>query len=219
MTGQDVEDAESGADATDGDPAEGSAGADGTGAEGSVDGASDTEADLAERVAESDPEQVATEIHGLRDRIGDLETALAEREDEVADLEDRLKRKQAEFQNYKKRMKKRREQEQERATEDLVTRLFDVRDNLVRALDQDEGADIRGGVETTLSQFDDVLERENVVEIAPEPGTEVDPQRHEVLMRVDSDQPGGTVDALQRPGYEMAGKVLRAAQVTVSDGD
>ena len=220
MTGQDVEDAESGADATDADPAGGSAGADGTGdTEGPVDGASDTEADLAERVAESDPEQVATEIHGLRDRIDDLETALAEREDEVADLEDRLKRKQAEFQNYKKRMKKRREQEQERATEDLVTRLFDVRDNLVRALDQDEGADIRGGVETTLSQFDDVLERENVVEIAPEPGTEVDPQRHEVLMRVDSDQPGGTVDALQRPGYEMAGKVLRAAQVTVSDGD
>jgi molecular chaperone GrpE len=37
-------------------------------------------------------------------------------------------------------------------------------------------------------------------------------------MRVQSDQPEDTVADLHRTGYEMAGKVLRAAQVTVSDG-
>ena len=187
------------------------------------DGEATVDEDLVERVAESDPETVATELAALRERVDGLEAELDERDDEIEDLESELKRKQADFQNYKKRMEKRREQEKQRATEDLVERLVDVRDNLVRALDQEEeGADaedIRGGVETTLSQFDRVLEDENVDIVDPEPGEEVDPHTHEVLMRVDSDQPEGTIDEVHRPGYVMAEKVLQTAQVTVSDGD
>jgi molecular chaperone GrpE len=37
-------------------------------------------------------------------------------------------------------------------------------------------------------------------------------------MRVDADHPEGTVAEVYRPGYEMAGAVLREAQVTVSEG-
>jgi molecular chaperone GrpE len=96
--------------------------------------------------------------------------------------------------------------------------LLDVRDNLVRALEQDEDADIRDGIETTLAQFTEELERENVEVVEPEPGDGVDPQRHEVLLRVESDQPEGTVAEVHRPGYEMADKVIRTAQVTVSEG-
>jgi molecular chaperone GrpE len=202
--------------------------ADATEASETGDGAADTEGEdreaddsLVERVAESDPESVATELAALRERVDELEGELDEREREVEDLESELKRKQADFQNYKKRMEKRREQERERATEDLVERLLDVRDNLVRALDQADAdaGDIRDGVETTLSGFDRVLDEENVDIVEPEPGEEVDPHTHEVLMRVDSDQPGGTIDEVHRPGYVMAEKVLQTAQVTVSDGD
>ncbi|PSP43633.1 nucleotide exchange factor GrpE [Halobacteriales archaeon QH_6_64_20] len=138
--------------------------------------------------------------------------------DRIADLESKLARKQADFENYKKRLNRRREQERERATEDLVTRLLGVRDDLVRALSQEGDADIRGGVETTLEEFDRVLGDEGVAEIDPEPGTEIDPQRHEVMMRVDSDFPEGRVAEVFRPGYEMGEKVLRPAQVTVSEG-
>jgi molecular chaperone GrpE len=173
--------------------------------------------EIQEHVAESDPEEVAEEIATLREAVGDLELELEEARAEREDFEDRLKRKQAEFQNYKKRQEKRREQERQRATEDLVTELLEVRDNLKRALEQDEDADIREGVEATFRQLDDVLASENVDPIEPEPGTDVDPQRHEVLLRVESDQPAGTVDDVQRPGYEMAGKVLRPAQVTVAE--
>ena len=165
---------------------------------------------IAEQVADQEPAETAGEIADLRRRNDDLEL-------EVEDLESRLKRKQAEFQNYKKRQKKRQEQERERATEDLVERLLEVRDNLKRALEQDEDADIREGVEATFRLLDDVLTDENVDPIEPEPGTEVDPQRHEVLLRVESDQSAGTVAEVHRPGYEMAGKVLRAAQVTVAE--
>jgi molecular chaperone GrpE len=174
--------------------------------------------ELVERIAEADPGEVAREVVSLRQRADAAEDALAAEEARAEELESKLKRKTADFQNYKKRMEKRREQEKARATEDLVERLVEVRDNLVRALEQDDGTDIRGGIEKTLETFDRVLDAENVVAIEPGPGEDVDPQRHEVLLRVDSDHPEGTVDSLQRPGYEMAGKVIRPAQVTVSDG-
>ncbi|EMA22281.1 nucleotide exchange factor GrpE [Haloarcula argentinensis] len=177
----------------------------------------DVDDELIDRVVESDPEDIARELAGLRTRADSLESQVGEQDETIEELEEKLKRKQAEFQNYKKRMDKRREQEQKRATEDLVTRLLDVRDNLERALDQDEDTDIRGGVESTLRQLDDVLDAENVEVIDPEPGGDVDPTQHQVLARVDSDQPDGTIADVHRPGYEMADKVLREAQVTVSE--
>jgi len=180
--------------------------------------------DLVARVAAVD-EKLAAEVGDLAERVADLETDLSEREVEIEEkderieeLESNLKRTKADFQNYKKRTEKRKEQIKERATEDLVERLIDVRDNLVRALEQDANADIRDGIEATLSTFDRVLEDENVEAIHPDPGAEVDPQVQEVVMRVEGDQPEGRVEEVYRPGYRMAGKVLQAAQVTVSGG-
>ena len=165
-----------------------------------------TTEDLVERIEATPTEEVAREVDDLRERAA-----------EVEDLEAQLKRKQADFQNYKKRAKQRQEEQEARATEDLVTRLLEVRDNLSRALDQDEEVDIRPGVESTLEEFDRVLDDENVDPIDPAPGDAVDPQRHEVMLRVDSDEPSDTVAEVYRPGYEMGEKVLRPAQVTVSE--
>jgi len=178
----------------------------------------EVEAQLLERVEEATLEETARCIALLRQRVDGLKGQLESREQEVEDLESRLKRKQADFQNYKKRQKERLEEEKRRATEDLVERIVDVRDNLARALDQDEDADIRGGVETTLRQFDEQLQRENVERLEPDPGEEVDPQRHEALATIPSDRSEGTIAEVHRPGYEMGGKVVRPAQVAVSDG-
>jgi molecular chaperone GrpE len=186
------------------------------GAEDAPDG-DGTATDLADRVGEYDADLGAA-VDDLRARVEELEAELAETEDRADDLESRLKRTQADFQNYKKRAKRRQEEIKERATEDFVGRLVSVRDDLVRALDQDADADIRDGVASTLESFDRVLESEDVVPIEPEPGTAVDPTRHQVMMRVESDQPEGTVVDVYRPGYEMAGSIVQEAQVTVSEG-
>jgi len=170
------------------------------------------------QVREAAPATVAQAIATLHEERSRLVAALDEQRERADDLESRLARKQADFQNYKKRQKERLEEETERATEDLVARLLDVRDSLRRALDQEADVDIRSGVETTLEKFDEQLARENVEQVEPEPGDPVDPQRHEVLVTVESDQPTDTVADVHRPGYEMAGKLLRPAQVTVSDG-
>ncbi|MFB6082178.1 MAG: nucleotide exchange factor GrpE [Halanaeroarchaeum sp.] len=152
--------------------------------------------------------------------VADLQERVEAQEDEIAELTERLQRTQADFQNYKKRAKKRQRQLEERATEELVERLLDVRDDLSRALedDSDDVESLREGIRMTRNEFDRVLDAENVVRIEPSPGDDVDPNRHEVLMRVESDQPEDTVAEVYRPGYEMAGTVLRTAQVTVSEG-
>ena len=161
---------------------------------------------LIERVAEYD-EELAEAVRADR----------ADYEERIDDLEGKLTRKQADFQNFKKRQQKKLEQQQARATESLVEDLLPVRDNLARALEQDSDADIREGVEGTLRELDSVLADEGVERIEPEPGEEPDPERHEVLMRVKSDRPAGTIEELYRPGYEMGEKVIRTAQVTVSE--
>ncbi len=192
--------------------------------------------DIVDRVAEYD-DDAAAEVRALVERafelktetqrVPELEARVADLEDDVEtlreereDLKSKLRRKQADFKNYKERQKRKQEQLKERATEDLVERLVGVRDNLKRALDQDVDDDesIRGGVEMTLKEFDRVLDEENVEEIAPDAGEDVDPQRHEVMVRVDSDLPEGTIAEVFNPGYEMAGRVIQAAQVTVSNG-
>ncbi|WP_280536380.1 nucleotide exchange factor GrpE [Halopenitus sp. POP-27] len=175
---------------------------------------------LAGRVADLDDEDAATIAEAVADleaRVEELEAETDEQAAEIADLTDRLKRKQADFQNYKQRAKRKQESIKERAAEDLIERILPVRDNLQRALEQEEGADIRPGVESTLEEFDRVLADENVEPIEPAPGTDVDPTRHQVMLRVDSDQPAGTIAEVFQPGYELGESVIREAQVTVSE--
>ncbi|WP_144902857.1 nucleotide exchange factor GrpE [Halobellus captivus] len=180
-----------------------------------------TEADVpnvADRVAEYD-DDLAADVAAVESRLEDAEAELDSRAERIEELESALKRTRADFKNYKQRAKKRQDEIRERATEDFVGRVVSVRDNLVRALDQDGDADIRPGIESTLEEFDRILDDENVSPIDPEAGETVDPTRHEVLMRVDDGQPEGTVVDVFQPGYEMADSVLREAQVTVSTGN
>ncbi|RLM51752.1 nucleotide exchange factor GrpE [Halorubrum sp. ASP1] len=186
---------------------------------GSTDGDArhDDEA-LAAAVAEHD-EALAREVAALEADLADTREALRERDEEVEELTSKLARVKADFSNYKQRAKRKQEEIRERASEALVERIAPVRNDLLRALDQEEGSDLRPGVESTLEKFDDVLADEGVEPIEPEPGEEVDPARHQVMLRVDSDRPEGTIHEVYEPGYEMGDRVLSEAKVTVSTGD
>ncbi|GAB3028079.1 nucleotide exchange factor GrpE [Natronobiforma cellulositropha] len=169
---------------------------------------------------EAEIEARGEKLEERAEELSDREDELESREETIEELKAHVKRKQADFQNYKRRTKKRQEQLKARATEDLVGRIVGVRDNLKRALGEEHGdlESLRDGIEMTLREFDRVLADENVEEIDPEPGTEVDPQRHEVMVQVDSGQPAGTIADVFTPGYEMGEKVIQNAQVTVSNG-
>lgn len=163
-------------------------------------------------------EDLAGSVATLLDRVETLESELESTESKLETVTERLDRTRRDFKNYKERSKRQQEDIRSRATEDLVGRLLEVRDNLDRALDDesDDVDSIREGVDLTRKQFDRVFAEENVERIEPELGSEVDPARHEVMMEVESDHPPGTIASVYRPGYEMAGRVLRSAQVTVA---
>ncbi|MFP4628789.1 MAG: nucleotide exchange factor GrpE [Halobacteriales archaeon] len=175
--------------------------------------------DLVARVAAHD-ESLAEAVERLRERADGLADDLEATRAEVDELTSRLKRVHADFDNYKKRVERREEELRERATERLVERLLSVRDDLQRAVEAEAQAveDLREGVRMTLGELDRVLDAEGVAAIAPDPGEAVDPRRHEVMMRVDSEHPAETIAEVFEPGYAQGDRVLRPAKVTVSDG-
>ncbi|MFC6771814.1 nucleotide exchange factor GrpE, partial [Halorubrum pallidum] len=177
--------------------------------------AEDDEESLAAEVAEHD-EELAAEVAALEDELAETRAELLEKDEEIDELTSKLARVRADFSNYKERAKQKQEDIRERASEALVERVTPVRNDLLRALDQEEGSDLRPGVESTLEKFDEVLADEGVESIDPAPGDDVDPARHQVMLRVESDQPGGTVHEVYEPGYEMGDRVVSEAKVTVS---
>jgi len=192
--------------------------AEGTSDESTAAGADARDADgeaLAAAVAEHD-EALAREVAALEADLAETRDELLEAEEEVEELTSKLARVKADFSNYKQRAKRKQEEIRERASEALVERITPVRNDLLRALDQDEGSDLRPGVESTLEKFDEVLADEGVEPIDPDPGEAVDPARHQVMLRVESDQPDGTVHEVYEPGYEMGDRVVNEAKVTVS---
>lgn len=176
-------------------------------------------ADLVARVAAHD-EALAEAVERLRERADALEEELGATRAEADELTSRLKRAHADFENYKKRVERREEELRERATERLVERLLSIRDDLRRAVNAEaqEVEDLREGVRVTLAELDRVLDAEGIETIEPDPGDEVDPHRHEVMMRVDSDRPPETIAEVFEPGYAQGDRVMRPAKVTVSDG-
>lgn len=173
---------------------------------------------LSEAVGEHDAD-LAEAVAALEEELDETRDELLDMEEEVEELTSKLARVRADFSNYKQRAKQKQEDIRERASEALVERITPVRNDLLRALDQDENSDLRPGVESTLEKFDEVLAEEGVEPIDPDPGEEVDPARHQVMLRVDSDQPEGTVHEVYEPGYEMGNRVVSEAKVTVSAGE
>ena len=173
---------------------------------------------LAAAVAEHD-EALAREVAGLEADLAETRAELLEAEEEVEELTSTLARVKADFSNYKQRAKRKQDEIRERASEALVERITPVRNDLLRALDQEEGSDLRPGVESTLEKFDEVLADEGVEPIDPDPGEAVDPARHQVMLRVESDRPEGTIHEVYEPGYEMGDRVVSEAKVTVSAGE
>jgi molecular chaperone GrpE len=149
------------------------------------------------------------------DPFAEIESLRAEKKA----LFEKLARAQADFQNSQRRLEKEMDQRLKVAAGHLVRSFLPVLDNLERALDVPESADVRSvieGVRGTYDQWLDVLRRNGVERIAPEPGTPFDPTHMEALMQEQADYDTPSVTRLLQPGYEFEGRVLRPAQVAVS---
>ncbi len=140
----------------------------------------------------------------------------------VAELEDRLLRAAADFDNFKKRIARQVEDSIRTANDKLLVELLEVVDSLERALQHShENTDLDGfrtGTKLILDQILNMLEKYDVKPIEAM-GRPFDPNLHEALMQVESeDHPDGVVALEIARGYRQGNRVLRHAKVGVSQG-
>src|SRR5262245_25148832 len=130
-------------------------------------------------------------IEFLEQEIQRLEEALQAKSKEVEALQDRTLRLMAEFDNAKQRAVREREEHARSATEALLRDLLPVLDNFDRALQAARGdsgaAAVTAGVELIQRELRRVLEKFGAVPFASI-GQPFDPERHEAVARVPSDQ-------------------------------
>ncbi len=137
----------------------------------------------------------------------------------IKTLEHDLAVSRADFYNYRQRSIKERTEARRHATEDVITAILPVLDNLDRALSvagSEDTAGIIKGVEMVRRQFIGVLETLGVSTIKAE-GEKFDPALHDAAgtQKVDDPELDGKVTSEILKGYRTKDRVLRPAQVTV----
>jgi molecular chaperone GrpE len=167
-----------------------------------------------------DTGQAAATAESAPDPLAAAEAKAAEAETRAAQAYDRFLRAQAELENVRKRTARELAENVRFANEQLVRELLPVLDNLERALAAaggDEGpvAALREGVSLTQAQIHNVLKKYGVTPVEAL-GRPFDPNVHEAVQRLESDQPEGTVVAELQRGYLLNGRLVRPAMVAVA---
>jgi molecular chaperone GrpE len=139
--------------------------------------------------------------------------------EKTKDLIDRLQRLQAEFENYRKRMDTRFSEVAKFASEDILLKVLDVYDNILRALEMDfteDPEEARNGIQAIQLQLGKMLTMEGVRPIESV-GKEFDPYYQHAVQRVnDPEKPDGIILDEYQKGYMLKEKVLRPAVVCVN---
>ncbi len=131
-------------------------------------------------------------------------------------------RAQADLENYRKRVQREQEEERRFAELALIRDLLPVCDNLEHALQaarktQDVESLIQG-FQMVAQQLQQVLRQHHCQRLHPH-GEPFDPHHHEAVATQPHEQhPPQTVIQVLRPGYKLHDRVIRPAQVIVSQG-
>ena len=143
----------------------------------------------------------------------ELEKALAEAED--------CKRKwyavTAEYENYRRRTQNQAAQRYQDGRNDVVASLFPIGDNLERAISTCADENTKQGLDMIFKAYKKVLEGEGVEEIDPI-GQPFDADVAEAIMAMPAEEgeESGLVKQVYVKGYKKGDKVLRYAQVIVT---
>ncbi|WP_027625033.1 nucleotide exchange factor GrpE [Clostridium lundense] len=162
-------------------------------------------------------ENLKNENEKLKNENENLKNEDEKLNNELETLKDRLVRTVAEYDNYRKRTAKEKEGIYTDACEDVLKQMLPVLDNLERALAADGSIDdLKKGVEMTVKQFNDSLEKLGVEEISVEDG--FDPNFHNAVMHIDDEsyEKNVVVEVFQR-GYKRGDKVIRYSMVKVAN--
>ena len=143
---------------------------------------------------------------------------------EIGLLKEQALRYAAETENVKKRAEREMNDARAFAIQRFSRDLLGVADILSRALSavpaQIEDASFKNfvaGIDMTEKEMNGAFERNGVKKIAPLKGDRFDPNLHQAVMEQPSDEvDGGGVINVMQAGYELFGRIIRPAMVTVA---
>lgn len=140
----------------------------------------------------------------------------------VAELEDRLLRTMADFDNFRKRSIKQMDDAARNAGDRVFSDVLDVLSNVDRAIahcnESSDVASLKQGMEMIHGQFMGLLTKYDIKPIEAI-GKTFDPNFHEALMQIDSDEHAEHVVAAEiNKGFMQGDRVIRHSQVAVSKG-
>ena len=124
----------------------------------------------------------------------------------------------AEYDNFRKRTVKEKEASYGNGKADAVAKMLPIYDNLERALNQAcEDAAYKKGVEMTMNELVKIFTSLGV-EIFGNVGDAFDPNLHNAVMHIDSEELGENVIAqVFQKGFKIGEKVVRFAMVQVAN--
>ena len=160
-------------------------------------------------------EKVAAENHNKE--IEDLEKKLEEKEKEAAVNYDKYLRAIADLDNYKKRAIKDKADAIKYGNEDIIKDILPFMDSLDRALEHDTGdiQTFKEGIALIQEQLLCCLKKHGVERIDAA-GSTFDPNFHEALMQMESNQhEDNKVVSEMEKGYLLNGRLLRPSRVCV----
>lgn len=144
---------------------------------------------------------------------------------EVDQLKDQILRVQAEMVNVRRRSEEEVSKARKFAVEGFAKELLGARDSLQLAAeteleteDSDAVKSMHEGLGITLKQLDAAFTRFSITEVAPEAGDKLDPNLHQAMTMVPSEdvEPGAIVSTIQK-GYQLNDRLLRPAMVVVAN--
>ena len=147
-----------------------------------------------------------------------LEAQLSATEAKLAEMHDAFMRAKADAENIRRRAQEDVSKAHKFAIESFAEAMVPVRDSLEMALKVETQTveAIREGVEMTLKQLTAAFEKNRLLEVRPQPGEKLDPNKHQAVAVVPSEQEANTVVAVLQKGYMIADRLLRPAIVTAA---
>ena len=153
-----------------------------------------------------------------------IEAQLEAAQLEIGKLKDAYLRAKAEKDNVRRRSEKEVANSRKFAVEGFAKEMFNVHDslNLSCNVDLPDDADesvisINEGVEVTLNQLNAAFKRFSLTEISPEAGEKLDPNLHQAMSIIDSeDIDSGCIINVIQAGFQLHDRLIRPAMVIVA---
>ncbi|GHU06049.1 protein GrpE [Betaproteobacteria bacterium] len=154
---------------------------------------------------------------GVEEEAPGLEELLRQAELKAEEHHDAWLRARAETENVRRRAQEDIAKASKFAIERFAGELLAVKDSLEAALAVENPSveSLKAGSELTLKQLAAAFEKSGLKEINPD-GEKFDPNFHQAISMIESEQEAGTVVTVLQKGYLIAERVLRPALVIVT---